>query len=183
MSSMLSTALFATHLASLSFSFSAERQNFKLTSKSYVFVWATSFMSAILPLTTDSVGSIVLQTDVNTICWIKNDRHVDYLMMLVCYYIPLYVTILYIIYMYIKIWHKSRRKFSSLYMLLLFFENYKNVFFFVDAVVPSIVQKHFRRIAMYPLVLIICTLPGNAYILKVIAIYYDRIVINSFDQA
>jgi magnesium-transporting ATPase (P-type) len=105
----LSVVLFASHIGSLNFVFLQERQRFELTIKSYVFVWGTSLLLTILPLVTNSTGKI-FSDDIVSICWISNKNDVNYIVMLVSYYMPLYSSAMYICFTCAKILWKARSK-------------------------------------------------------------------------
>lgn len=105
----LSVVLLASHIGSLNFVFLQERQRFELTFKSYAFVWGTSLLLAILPLVTNSIGKS-FSDDIISICWISNKSDVDYIVMLVSYYIPLYCSAIYISFTCAKILWKARSK-------------------------------------------------------------------------
>jgi len=116
-SAFLSVVLFATDIGSLQFDFLTERQNFRVTLKSYIFVWGTALVLAILPLVTGSIGKNFGRERVD-ICWIMNQRGIDNLVIIICYYIPLAFSIIYTLFIFFHVRIKARSEYSRYFTII-----------------------------------------------------------------
>jgi len=96
---LLCTALFTRYISSLFADFNRSGISFKLNWKSYAFVWGISIFSSVPPIITSSIG-LLWDKNEKSICWVQANRQIDYVWIFICYYVPLYATIVYIFFLY-----------------------------------------------------------------------------------
>ena len=123
--SLSTIVLFIRQISSLFGDIERGQHIFELTHMTYILVWGGALASALVPILVNSAGRIYTFDNTNdlTICWIKfrPNNILDFVTIFVVWYIPLYVTIIYTIFLYIIILVKSRRKFKYFFPLSIVF--------------------------------------------------------------